>query len=218
VRTDLVADSSRIEPTWALVFDPARQVGPFTMLADARETIGTALIYLGYSPNTRDPAELAAAERLLMEQRGRVLTYAPFATAKDLLGSGDATVAHNYSGDILMLRDEVPAVEYLIPREGSLIWTDNMVIPAGAPNKRLAEVFINFIMDAEIGARLSDFTRYATPNAASLPLIDAELLSDPTIYPKPDQVARLELLRDVGEARALYDRIWTRLRAGATGS
>jgi spermidine/putrescine transport system substrate-binding protein len=217
VRSDLVTDSARIEPTWALVFDPARALGPFTMLADARETIGTALIYLGYSANTTNPQELAAAERLLLEQRDRVLTYAPFATAKDLLGSGDATVAHNYSGDVMMLKEEVPAVEYLIPREGSLIWTDNMVIPAGAPNKRLAEVFINFIMDADVGARLSDFTMYATPNAASLPLIDAEVLADPSIYPQADQVGRLELLRDVGEARALYDRIWTRLRAGAQG-
>ena len=218
VRRDLVSDSSRIEPTWALVFDSTRALGPFTMLADARETIGTALIYLGYSANSTNPEELAAAERLLMAQRDRVLTYAPFATAKDLLGSGDAVVAHNYSGDVLMLKDEVPTVEYLIPREGSLIWTDNMVVPAGAPNKRLAEVFINFIMDADVGARLSDFTMYATPNAASLPLIDAEVLSDPSIYPQPEQVGRLELLRDVGEARAIYDRIWTRLRAGATGS
>jgi spermidine/putrescine transport system substrate-binding protein len=58
---------------------------------------------------------------------------------------------------------------------------------------------------------------FASPNAKSIPLIDAELLSDPAIYPPPDVVGKLEFLRDVGEARAAYDRIWTRLRAGATG-
>jgi spermidine/putrescine transport system substrate-binding protein len=217
VRTDLVRDSSRIEPSWALLFDPARSLGPFTMLNDPRETIGAALIYLGFSANSTNPDELAAAERLLMAQRERVLTYAPFATARDLLGSGDATAAHNYSGDVLMVKDEVPAVTYLIPREGSIIWTDNLMIPGQAPNKVLAELFINFILDAGVGARLSNFTMYATPNAAARTLVEPELLADPSIYPEEDVLARLELLRDVGEARALYDRIWTRLRAGATG-
>jgi spermidine/putrescine transport system substrate-binding protein len=217
VRTDLVNDSSRVVESWALVFDPNRALGPFTMLNDPRETIGAALLYLGYSANSTDTVELAAAERLLMEQRDRLLTYAPFATARDLLGSGDATVAHNYSGDVLMVKGEVPTVEYLIPREGSIIWTDNLMIPAGAPNKLLAEVFINFILDAQVGARLSNFTFYATPNAAALPLVDVELRTDRSVYPDPEVLAKLEFLRDVGDARAHYDRIWTRLRAGAAG-
>jgi spermidine/putrescine transport system substrate-binding protein len=217
VRTDLVADPARIDASWALLFDPERAAGPFTMLNDPRETIGAALLYLGHSANSTSPEALAEAERLLMEQRGRVLTYAPFATARDLLGSGDATVAHNYSGDVLMVKEEVAAVEYLIPREGSIIWTDNLLVPRGAPNQRLAEVFINFILDAEVGARLSDYTYYATPNAAALPLVSEALRGDRSIYPEPEVLEKLEFLRDVGEARVLYDRIWTRLRAGAGG-
>ena len=216
VRTDLVTGSA-VEPSWALVFDPTREPGPFTMLSDPRETIGAALLYLGHSVNSTDPVELEAAERLLLAQRSRVLTYAPFATARDLLGSGDATVAHNFSGDVLMVQEEVPEIAYLIPREGAIVWTDNLAIPAGAPQKRLAEVFMNFILDAEVGARLSEFTHYATPNRASLPLVDAEIREDRSIYPDSAVLARLEFVRDVGEARALYDRIWTRLRAGAGG-
>lgn len=217
VRPDLAADSTKLIPSWKLVFDPASSVGPFTMLNDPRETIGAALIYLGHSANTTDEGELAEAERLLMAQRGRLLTYSPFATSRDLLASGDAVVAHNYSGDVLMVADEVPAVRYLIPREGSIVWTDNLAIPKGAPDRRLAELFINFILDAQVGARLSDFTHYATPNDASLPLVRAELRADPAVYPDSAVMARLEFLRDVGEARAAYDRIWTRLRAGAGG-
>jgi spermidine/putrescine transport system substrate-binding protein len=217
VRADRVPDTTRIVPSWSLVFDSARALGPFTMLNDPRETIGAALLYLGHSANSTDPAELAEAERLLVRQRDRVLTYAPFASARDLLGSGDATVAHNYSGDVRMVQDEVPGIRYLIPREGAVLWTDNLVVPAGAPHKRLAEVFINFILDAEVGARLSNFTFYATPNAASLPLVEEELLRDPSIYPESALLERLEFLRDVGPAREAYDRIWTRLRAGAGG-
>jgi spermidine/putrescine transport system substrate-binding protein len=150
----------------------------------------------------------------LIEQRSRVLTYAPFATARDLLASGDAVVAHNYSGDVLLAQAEQPAIRFVIPTEGSIIWTDNMAIPAGAPHKLLAEAFVNFILDAGVGARLSNFTRYASPNAAAMSGIDPELLADRAVYPDSATLARLEFLRDVGSARAMYDRIWTRLRAG----
>jgi spermidine/putrescine transport system substrate-binding protein len=217
VRSDLVDDTSRIIPSWRLVFDSAAAVGPFVMMSDARELIGAALIYLGHSANSTDSLELAEAERLLLQQRDRVLTYAPFATARDLLASGDATVAHNYSGDILTAREEVAGIRYVIPTEGAIIWTDNMAIPAGAPHAGLANVFINFILDANVGARLSDFTRYPSPNAASTPLIDADLRADPSVYPDSATMQRLEFLRDIGAARSLYDRIFTLLRAGAGG-
>ena len=215
VRPDLADDSTRVIDSWAMVFDPARAIGPFTMLDDPRETIGAALIYLGHSPNSTDEGELAEAETLLMAQRSRVLTYSPFATSRDLLASGDAVVAHNYSGDVLMVQEEVPQVRYLIPREGSIVWSDNMAVPKGAPDQRLAELFINFILDGQVGARLSNFTRYASPNEASLALIDHALLDDRSVYPDTIMMAKLDFLRDVGEARATYDRIWTRLRAGA---
>jgi spermidine/putrescine transport system substrate-binding protein len=216
VRSDLV-DTTKLEPSWELLFDPASQAGPFTMLSDVRETIAAALIYLGHSPNATAEDELAEAERLLVAQRERLLTYAAPATSRDLLASGDAVVAHAFSGDVLQVADEVPSIRYLIPREGSIVWTDNLAIPKGAPEPRLAGLFINFILDAQVGARLSDYTRYATPNDASLPLVSAELRADPAIYPDSAVMSRLEFLRDVGAARAAYDRIWTRLRAGAEG-
>ena len=216
VRADLVKDTTKLIPSWKLVFDPASAVGPFTMLDDPRETIGAALIYLGHSPNTTDENELAEAEKLLMAQRPRLLTYAPFASARDLLASGDAVVAHNYSGDVLMVAEDVKGVRYLVPQEGSIVWTDNLAIPKGAPDPKLATAFINFILDAKVGARLSDFTHDASPNDAALPLVDADLRNDRTIYPDSAMLAHMDFLRDVGEARASYDRIWTRLRAGAT--
>jgi spermidine/putrescine transport system substrate-binding protein len=214
IRTDRIDGDVAEMDTWGLVFDPAAQPGPFAMLADPRETIGAALIYLGLSANTTDPAELNRAEALLREQRPRVLTYAPFASGRELLASGDVVVAHNYSGDVLMARDAVAGIRYVIPREGAILWTDNLAVPAGAPSRYTAQVFINYLLDAEIGGRLSNHTRYASPNAAALPFIDEDLRADPAVYPDSAVLDRLEVLRDVGEARAIYDRIWTRLRAG----
>jgi spermidine/putrescine transport system substrate-binding protein len=215
LRGDRVAlpESASLD-SWGLVFDPALQPGPMAMLSDARETIGAALLYLGHSANSTDTLELRHAEELLMAQRSRVLTYTGFATGRDLLASGDVVVSHNYSGDILMARDEVQAIRFVIPREGAIIWTDNLAIPARAPGKYAAEVFINYLLDAEVGARLSNFTRYASPNAAARPHIETELLADPAVYPDSTILGRLELLRDLGPDRVLYDRLWTRVRAG----
>jgi spermidine/putrescine transport system substrate-binding protein len=216
IRMDRVGDEAVVAElaTWRTVFDPALQPGPFVMLADPRETIGAALIFLGYSPNSEDPAALARAEELLLQQRPRVLTYAPFAAGRDLLASGDVVVAHNYSGDVLMARDDVPGIRYVIPREGAILWTDNMAIPQRPRAAYTAHVFINFVLDGEVGGRLSNFTRYASPNRAAWAFIDEELKADPAVYPDDAVMQRLEVLRDVGQARALYDRIWTRLRAG----
>jgi spermidine/putrescine transport system substrate-binding protein len=214
IRTDLVNTNGMELDTWKLVFDSAAQLGPFVMLADPRETIGAALLYLGYSANSTDSLELAAAEQLLLRQRPRLLTYAAFAQGRDLLASGDVAVSHNYSGDILMAQQEVDAIRYVIPREGAFLWTDNLAVPARAPSKYTAEAFINFILDAQVGGRLSNFTRYASPNAAAMPHIDDELKTDPAVYPDSILLRRLEVARDIGDARRLYDRIWSRLRAG----
>lgn len=215
LRTDRLGAAAPAElDSWSIVFDPALQPGAFVMLADPRETIGAALLYLGYSASTRDAAQLAEAEQLLLRQRDRVLTYAPFASGRELLASGDAVVAHNYSGDIIMARDAVDAIRYVIPREGAILWTDNLAIPARPPSQYTAETFINFLLDAGIGGRLSSYTRYASPNAAAWDHIAEEVRTDPAVYPDSAVMARLEVLRDVGEARAVYDRIWTRLRAG----
>ena len=214
IRTDLMKPRRKDLDTWRLVFDSTYSVGPIAMLSDERETIGAALMYLGFSPNSTDSTELARAEDLLIRQRSRVLTYAPLANGRDLLASGDVVVAHNSSGDVMLGKADAPGIQYVVPREGAIIWTDNMVIPSQAPHKYAADVFINFILDAHVGARLSDFTNYASPNAAARPFIDAGMLHNSAIYPDSAVLSRLQYLRDLGAARAVYDRLWTRLRAG----
>jgi spermidine/putrescine transport system substrate-binding protein len=213
IRTDRITTTRPLD-TWGLVFDSAAAVGPFTMLDEPREVIGAALKYLGYSANTIDPAELARAESLLAAQRGRVVAYASATGGRDLLAAGDALVAHGYSGDMATARAEIPAVRYVIPREGSTIWTDNMVVPVRARSRYTAEVFINFVLDARNGATLTNYTRFASPNRAALPYVDSALTADPAVFPPPAARGQLEVLRDLGAATRLYDAVWTRVLAG----
>ncbi|MDA0747906.1 MAG: spermidine/putrescine ABC transporter substrate-binding protein, partial [bacterium] len=144
IRTDLIKTSDAELDTWKILFDPKFQPGPFTMLDDPRETVGAALKYLGYSVNTTREKELQAAEDLLLQQRKRVLTYASSSTAQDLLVSADAAAVHNFSGTVFMAQAEVNTIRYVIPREGAILWTDNLAVPIRAPHQYTAEIFINF--------------------------------------------------------------------------
>ncbi|RME36092.1 MAG: extracellular solute-binding protein, partial [Thermoflexia bacterium] len=104
-------------------------------------------------------------------------------------------------------------IRYTIPREGSSIWMDHLCIPASAPNKEAAHLFINYLLRPDVGARISNYTRYASPNAAARAHIDPELLADPAVYPPPEVLERLEWTQDVGETTLLYERIWTEVKA-----
>lgn len=196
-----------------VLFDPASSVGPFALLDDQRETMGLALKYLGYSLNSRNPSELKAAEQLLAATRARALAWTGSSTARDMLAAGDVVIEQQYSGDVAMARAENPAIEFVFPREGGSVWTDNLAIPRGAPHRLAAHALINYLLDAAVGARLANFTRYATPNQAALAMVDPALRADPGLYPEDATLANFEYVQDVGEATRLYVDAWTRIKA-----
>lgn len=201
--------------SWAYLFDPelaSQYAGRFTMLNDARETIGAALKYLGYSLNTTDEQQLAEARDLLIQQKAWVYAY-DTEQYEDLLSADETVLAHGWSGDFFMIAGEDERIWYAIPREGGTIWADNLCIPASAPSPYTAEVFINFLLRPEVAAANSNYTWYASPNAAATEFIEPEILEEPAIYPPADVMDRLEWIEDVGDATPLYERIWTEVKA-----
>jgi spermidine/putrescine transport system substrate-binding protein len=209
-RTDKLPD---LKASWAVVFDPARQPGPVVLLDSMRDLIGAALISKGFSPNTRSADELKAAGELLAAARTK--SFVGFAGSPDSVGkvlSGDAWLGVAYNGDAVSRLDD--KTEFVVPEEGTIIWVDAMTIPAKAPNREGAHKFVDFILDGDVGAQLSNYLAYATPNDASMPKIDAEIRDDPRVYPPEEQTRRMGLLEDVREATQLYDQVWTRLKAG----
>ena len=119
-----------------------------------------------------------------------------------------------WSGDIYQVMKENPDVIFIIPKEGSYAWVDNLVIPKGSKNKALAESFLNYLLRPQVGADISNFTGYSTPNRASFPLVLDSLKNDPSLYPPQDVLDRLEFLKDVGsDATAVYSRIWNEIKS-----
>ena len=201
--------------SWAYLFDPdlaAPYAGQITMLMDVRETMAAALRYLGHSVNSTSEEELMAARDLLIAQKPYIYAY-DSEQYEDLLSADETVLAHGWSGDVFMVAEEDERIWYVIPREGAVIWADNLCVPTTAPSQYTAELFIDFLLRPEVAAANSNFTWYATPNAAAMEFIDAEVLEEPAIYPPAEVMARLQWLEDVGDATPLYERMWTEVRA-----
>lgn len=183
---------------WSDFFDPDF-AGRVALLDDYRTTMGLVLIMLGYSPNTSNRTEIAEATEFLMDHKAQIGGYVGD-DAQDRLLEGEFDMVMEWSGDIFQVMEKAPDIQYIIPSEGSIIWVDNICIPVDAPNKAMAETFINYILEPEVGATLSNYVQYGSPNQASLPYIDEEILSDPAIYPTEAVRERLFFLVDVGSA------------------
>jgi len=216
VDTNVVTDYT---DSWSMMFDPnSPYCGKISMLDDQRETIGAALMYLGYSINDVDPAHLEEAKNLLIEQSKCVKAY-DSQTNDDLIISGETVLAHIWTGDALLAGDPEAGgregIVYVIPQEGCTIWQDNLMIPVGAPNPYTAMVFMNYTQFPEIAAQNAEWVGYASPNKAAKEFIDPDMLADEGVYPPPDVEARLQWIEDVGNAYELYDRVWTEFKAAA---
>ena len=189
--------------------------GPVSWLDDNRVTIGVALLLLGYDPNTGDADEIAEARDYLVEN-GSNVTYINQDDGQEVLVRGEADMVVEYSGDIFQIMDECECEDYayVIPDEGTNVWVDNLAIPVDAPNKALAEVFIDYILDAQVGADISNYTAYASPNQAAIDgeYIDAELLGDTGIYPTEEAMANMFFVETDPEKEQLYNDAWDEMR------
>jgi spermidine/putrescine transport system substrate-binding protein len=206
------------EPTsWSILFEPDEEAdyyGRATMLDDSREAMAAALVYLGYSINTTDEAELEEAKQMLINARGAIYAY-DSDQFEDLLASGESLLAHGWNGDFLVAQEDNEEVAYTIPEEGGVIWIDNMCIlnTISEERKAAAEMFIDFLLRPEIGAMLSDYNYYASPNAAAEELLDEEFLTDPAVYPPAELMEKLQYIEPLGEFESVYERIWDEVKA-----
>ena len=210
--------------SWSAVFDPAtlaklKDCGVYFL--DASEDMyAVALNYLGKDPNSRDPADYAAATQMLLQVRPYVRKFHSSAYI-DALANGDICVAIGYSGDVLQAKARAAEAKngmklaYALPKEGSQVWYDLFVIPADAPDRDAAYRFLGFMLRPDVIAQASNYTKYANANAAATPRVDPAIRGDPAAYPPPELAKRLfvtttkdqALLREV-------NRQWTRVLTG----
>ncbi|MDR2353500.1 MAG: spermidine/putrescine ABC transporter substrate-binding protein [Deltaproteobacteria bacterium] len=204
-------DPATIKPTWSLLFDETQSLGSFYLFDTARDALGSALKFLGYSLNSEDAKAIEEAGNLLIKTKQRP-DFRGFDSGVGGLSKvmgGVATVAQVYSGEALKAKVDLPDVHYIIPQEGCEIWLDLLAIPKNSPNVETAHLFINYILDPKVSARVTSFNNYATPNQAAMEFIPDSEKNNPQMYPDLTTMNNLEFMRDLGENNRIYEDTWT---------
>lgn len=171
-----------------------------TMVHDYQlTTIGAALKYYGYSFNSVDEAELAKAEKLLIEVKPHL--FAISSDYQPAMRSGDAWLTICWTGDGKQLHTDIPEIEYVLGKEGGELWSDFYAIPKGAPHMDAAYALINFMLDPEVNRREVLAHGYPVADSRTNALLPKEILEDPILYPAADLLDPLEF----GAAATLTD-------------
>jgi spermidine/putrescine transport system substrate-binding protein len=207
----LKSKATNFEDTWA-VFDRKDLKGRMTMLNDMRETVGAALKSLGYSLNTRDEKQLAEARDVVIRWKKNLAKFENEAY-KAGLANGEFIVTHGYSGDIFQAAAENADIAFVVPREGTSISADDLVVTKEAKEVELAHRFINFLHDPKVAAENSDFISYLCPNKAAYPLLSEEMRNNPAVFLTPELKAKCEVIADLEGDNAKYTKVWDAIKA-----
>jgi spermidine/putrescine transport system substrate-binding protein len=211
--------------SWAYIYDPEQakkwaEAGGINILNDQREVIGEALKYLGYSLNDTDEAHLQEAKEVVLKVKPYIKTFNSEDYDESLLVPGEVILSMAWSGDAAQAAsktiDEATGESdwaYIVPKEGAFIFEDDVCIPATSQRKATAEHFLNYLLDPQVGAAITNYTYYPSPNKAAEEFINPDILSDPSIYPPQEIRDKLEYGKPLGEAIFLYDQIWTEIKS-----
>lgn len=207
--------------SWDLIFKPeyAEKLAScgISLLDSPSEVMGIALHYLGLDPNSENEEDLKKAEDLLNSIKPHV-RYFHSSQYIDDLGNGEICVALGYSGDIFIASDnaaEGVEINYVIPKEGAATLFDFLAIPADAPHPEAAHAFINYILEPEVVAAITNYVFYANPNLASLPFVDEEVKGNPGIYPPAETIAKAFVMKAHSpDFEEVLTRTWTRIKTG----
>ncbi len=210
--------------SWRLVFDPqivAQLAGcGVTLMDDATEVLVAARAYLGQPTDDFSNTAVAEAAAVVSQVRPQLRYFHSSQYINDL-ANGDTCVAQGYSGDILQARDRAleadngVEIAYAVPSEGAVVWTDVMAIPADAPNPSAAHQFIDYLLQPEVIAEISNYVAYANANAVATELVDEEIRNDAGIYPPAETRAKLRVLNTPTDKQTrAMNRAWTRVKTG----
>ena len=197
--------------SWKILWDPKYEK-QILMYDSLRDSIGITLKMLGYSLNTKNDKELEEAKEALIKQKPLVLAYVGDEVKDKMIGE-EAALAVVWSGDAIFSKRENSNLEYVIPKEGSNLWFDSIVIPKTSKNKKDAELFINYLCETETAFKNADYIGYSTPHSEALKLLPRELTTDKTAYPEDSDLHGSEVLEDLAGSLVKYDRIWTEVKS-----
>jgi len=216
VNTDTVEN---VPHSWAELWNP-EYAGRMVFLDDSRVVIGLTLLTLGYDVNTTDPKQLDEAKVKLKELIPNVKLF-DSDSPKTALIAGDVDLGMTWTAEALLAQQENPAIQFIYPTEGSMLWQDNWAMLKDAPHADAAYAWMNYTMQGDIfWLMLRDFP-YINPNKAALDYASANqkelydlYMGSPITNAPVEAIKNGHRIADVGDATPLYDDIWVEVKGG----
>ena len=184
-----------------------------TLASDVREVMGAALRMLGYSLNSTNQEQVKEAYEKLVELKPAIASFTTDAWRPQML-TGDLKVAMCYSSDANEVISDNDKLKYVVPKSGSSLWTDTLVIPKGSPNPEAAYKWINFLLQGDVAASLVERLSFSTPSEDAFSLLTPELRENELLFPSEAVLKNCEGVAPVGKFMEVYDRYWTQLTSG----
>ncbi|WP_144460499.1 ABC transporter substrate-binding protein [Siminovitchia fortis] len=181
------------------------------VLDDQRIMMGIANKMQGESMSSTDPKVIEKSKELLIDLLPNIKAF-DSDSQKTMLLNGEAKAGIVWGAEAYLAYSENPSIETVLPEEGIYLGIDCFIIPKGAPNKRTAEAFIDFVLRPEISAEITEDFPYSNPNKAAHELIADEIMKHPAVNPPEEELAKGEFLKDLGEAVLDYDRAWSEIK------
>ena len=211
--------------SWDMVFKPENaeklKACGINILDASDETFAISMNYIGKDPDSKAAADLEAGGAVYSQIRPFVKTFNSSSYIDDL-ANGDICVTIGWSGDILQAKARAEEakngveIEYVIPKEGTYMWFDNLAIPADSKNVAEAHEFINYLMKPEVIAKASNYVQYANGNLASQALLDEAVIKNPSVYPTEETVKKLFTISPYGpKEQRVLNRVWTQIKTGS---
>ncbi len=203
--------------SWADLWKP-EYAGRMVFIDDSRVVIGMTLLTLGYDPNTTDPAQLDEAKTKLAQLIPNVKVF-DSDSPKTALIAGDVDLGLVWTGEAFIAHQENPAIQYIYPKEGAIIWQDNWAMLKGASHADAAYAWMNYLLQGDVfWLTIRDFP-YINPNTAALeyakanqPDVYKAYFDSPITNPPAEAIKNGHGIKDVGDATPLYDAIWVEVK------
>jgi putrescine transport system substrate-binding protein len=190
------------------------------ILDNGPEMLPIALHQLGLPHHSQNLDDYKQAEALLMQMRGNV-RYFHSSKYVGELANGDICLAVGFSGDIMQAASRAAEagngvkIEYVIPKEGAPMWFDMVTMPADAPNEAAGYAFMNYLLQPEVMAAISNHVHYANGNAKADGLVDPALKADNKVYPPQEVMSKLYALEAMPlKIDRMRTRIWSKVKSG----
>jgi spermidine/putrescine transport system substrate-binding protein len=206
--------------SWAILFDPkVNSKYPYAMITDPQVQLGAACAYLGLGYGCIGKKKWQKAAKLVLKTKQRP-NFSGFTDGTPVLrrlARGDVSVGVTFNGDYVFFKKRNPKayadIKFIVPKEGTELWVDAMAIPAQAPHPKLANKFINFILSAKMGAKLSNWNSYSSPNKASQPYLN-KVLTKPPILPTDAEMKTLHFTPALKGKQLQYEQqLWTEVQS-----